>query len=139
MSITIQKSTVVLPEETHITNGVLVTQGEILELKRLRVDESGVFNVYPEASLNTKVPSGMKLESLHVFTGGVFQQSLGDLTVGKLNVTLINDLVVNAYGKMDVSGISVQVRGIILNILQNVAANFNKLIYIIFNNIVTNV
>ncbi len=79
-------------------------------LKRLRIDENGVFNVFPEASLNTEISSSLKLDSLRIFTGGLFHQSLGDLTVGKLNVTLTDDFVVNAYGKADTSGLSVQVR-----------------------------
>lgn len=83
-------------------------------LERLRIDENGVFNVFPEASLNTEIPNSINLDSLRVFTGGLFQQSLGDLTVGKLNVTLTEDFIVNAYGRADISGISVQVRGITL-------------------------
>ena len=88
---------------------MFVTKGEILGLKRLRIDENGVFNVFPEASLNTEIPNSLKLDSLHVFTGGLFHQSLGDLTIGKLNVTLTDDFVVNAYGTADISGLSVQV------------------------------
>jgi hypothetical protein len=88
----------------------VVAKGELLGLKRLRIDEKGIFNVFPEASLNTEVPSRLKLDSLRVFTGGLFHHSLGGLTVGKLYLTLTDGFVVNAYGKVDVSGLSIQVR-----------------------------
>ena len=78
-------------------------------IKRLRIDEGGVLSIFPEASLNTDIESSLELDSLRVFTGGLFQQSLDDLTVGKVNLNLTDDFVVNAFGTADISGISVQV------------------------------
>ena len=98
-----------MPEETHITNGIFVAKGEILGLKRLRIDENGIFDVFPETSLGAVTANSLKLDSLRIFTGGLFQQSLGDLTVGKLNIILKDDFVVNAYGSADISGMSLQV------------------------------
>ena len=80
-----------------------------------------MFNVFPEASVNTEIESSLELDSLRIFTGGLFQQSLGDLTVGKLNLNLTDDMVVNAYGKADVGGISVQVS----NVLKQYGIVFN--------------
>lgn len=92
---------------------MLIAKGKILGMKRLRIDERGVFNVFPEASVNTETESSLELDSLRIFTGGLFQQSLGDLTVGKLNLNLTDDFVVNAYGTADVCGISVQVSNVL--------------------------
>lgn len=111
----IQKSSLVLAEETHITKGVLVAKGEISGLRRLRIDEDGIFDMFPEASFNTQTPSSIRLDSLHVFAGGSFHQSLGDLPVGRLNVTLSDDFVVNAYGSVNVSHIALQAKTIRLD------------------------
>ena len=83
-----------------------------------------MFNVFPEASVNTEIESSLELDSLRIFTGGLFQQSLGDLTVGKLNLNLTDDMVVNAYGRADVCGISVQVSNVLKQ--YNIVFNFSK-------------
>lgn len=105
----------ILPEETHISKNVLVAQGRISGVKRLRIDEDGLFDMFPEGSINTETSSWLNLDSLHVFTGGYFQQSLGDSPISILNVKLLDDFVVNAYGTVDICGISVQAKTIRLD------------------------
>lgn len=104
-----------LPKETHITKGELVAQGHISGLRRLRINEDGLLDIFPEASVNSETPSTMDIESLHIFTGGSFHQSLGNISVNKLNVNLSQDLVVNAYGILNVSGLVIQAKAIQLH------------------------
>ena len=112
---TIQKSSLLLPKETHITKGELVAQGHISGLRRLRINEDGLLDIFPEASVSSETPSTVDIESLHIFTGGSFHQSLGDISVNKLSINLSQDLVVNAYGILNVSGLVVQAKAIQLH------------------------
>lgn len=91
-----------------------MSNGKINGMKRLVIDESGIVDIFPEASVNSKAASHMDIDSLKVLAGGTLKQSLGDKTVGKATITLTNDLTVNAYGRIDVSGITFKVGHVIV-------------------------
>lgn len=105
----------ILPQETHIRKGVLVIHGRISGTRKLRIDEDGILDIFPEASVNSQNESNLDIDSLHVFTGGSFHQSLGGAPVGRINISLSDDLVVNAFGTVNVSGVTVLAKTIQLH------------------------